>query len=101
MTGTNFRLFHNALLALFNQKRARDLAHGILVQNIRAILSVNRRSKELDALRAQMPLRDTSDAELERRSTSARALASAGSGPSQGAAGSTATPLIEMAIKAI
>lgn len=102
MTGTNWRLFQNTVLALFNQKRARNLAHGLLVQYIRALLSLQRRSEELEDLRAVSTERDVSDAALERASTEARALAARDLGRSAGAAidaGHPARVRIDLSVK--
>lgn len=101
MTATNYRLYHNALLSMFNQKRARDLAHGILVQFIRAMLALERRTDELEKLRAMSPSsRDTSDTALRQQAISTRALAAKGSGPSLGAASVASTPAqVELAVK--
>lgn len=104
-TATNFRLSTGTMLALFNQKKALDVAHQFVVLHIRAIMSLSQKDTAFQDLKLQYtttnPGADVSDTTMGRLSLEARRLAAQNMGHSEAASGaSTDRFRMKLAIKA-
>ena len=88
-TATNYRLSTGTTLALFNQKKALDVAHDLVAFHVRALMSLHRQNVSLGTLRDEYiafnPSADVSDAALARLSERTRAMAARGIGQSEAA----------------